>query len=529
VTLTESKRSPIKAPPEWGVQPVPKTHKYLGTFDYFVLWTSLGKGLLVFWAGSLLVPQLDFNTALLIIVAGSLIGSLPLALAGIIGSDNSIPTMVMLRPSFGIYGSYLPSLLNIVQLVGWTTFEIVVMSLAADQVSQTVFNYSNFYLWVVVFATVCILMGILGPLAVVRQWLEKFAVWVLYGSVVWIVYIVTISGTFPEILGASGEGGLPLLLAMDIVIAMPISWMPLVSDYNRFARSSREGFWGTYTGYVVANVIGYGVGALLVLSMATADVVAAILLVQLGVVALLFILIYEVDNGFADLYSAAVSIQNIVPWAKQRLLIVGLGVLSMVLAMLIPVIQYEEFLFLIGSVFIPLFGVAFTDYFIIRKRSYDLKSIYESSGAYRHWRGVNLRAVASWIIGVTVYRLILIYTPELGASIPTLLASALIYWIFNKNHTIQITNKPPPTLTIAGSDSGGGAGIQADLKTFAALGVFGMSALTSVTAQNTKTVTSVQDIDPEVVKAQIKAVVEDIGVDVVKPGMLHTSKILDVV
>jgi len=87
----------------------------------------------------------------------------------------------------------------------------------------------------------------------------------------------------------------------------------------------------------------------------------------------------------------------------------------------------------------------------------------------------------------------------------------------------------PRALTIAGSDSGGGAGIQADLKTFAALGVHGMSALTSVTAQNTLGVRAVHDIPPEIVRAQIEAVAEDIGVDAAKTGMLHTSKIIEAV
>lgn len=87
----------------------------------------------------------------------------------------------------------------------------------------------------------------------------------------------------------------------------------------------------------------------------------------------------------------------------------------------------------------------------------------------------------------------------------------------------------PCALTIAGSDSGGGAGIQADLKTFAALGVHGMSALTAITAQNTIGVTAVQDIDVEVIKAQIEAVADDIGVDAAKTGMLHTSEIIKAV
>lgn len=89
--------------------------------------------------------------------------------------------------------------------------------------------------------------------------------------------------------------------------------------------------------------------------------------------------------------------------------------------------------------------------------------------------------------------------------------------------------KIPRALTIAGSDSCGGAGIQADLKTFAALGVHGMSALTAITAQNTKTVTAIQDVQPEIIKAQIEAVIEDIGVDAAKTGMLHTADIIRVV
>jgi len=87
----------------------------------------------------------------------------------------------------------------------------------------------------------------------------------------------------------------------------------------------------------------------------------------------------------------------------------------------------------------------------------------------------------------------------------------------------------PRALTVAGSDSGGGAGIQADLKTFAALGVHGMTAITAITAQNTAAVTAIQDVDPEMVKAQIDAVASDIGVDAAKTGMLHTSRIIEVV
>lgn len=94
---------------------------------------------------------------------------------------------------------------------------------------------------------------------------------------------------------------------------------------------------------------------------------------------------------------------------------------------------------------------------------------------------------------------------------------------------IPLKEKVPVAMTIAGSDSGGGAGIEADLKTFAALGVHGTVAITSITAQNTRAVTGVQDVSPEMVSRQIEAVVNDIGIDAAKTGMLHTSQIIEAV
>jgi hydroxymethylpyrimidine/phosphomethylpyrimidine kinase len=88
---------------------------------------------------------------------------------------------------------------------------------------------------------------------------------------------------------------------------------------------------------------------------------------------------------------------------------------------------------------------------------------------------------------------------------------------------------PPRALTIAGSDSGGGAGIQADLRTFAVLGVWGTSAITSITVQNTRGVTGVADVPAETVAAQIRAVADDIGVDAAKTGMLSSRSIVEAV
>ena len=125
----------LRAPPEWGIEPVPQRFRILRTIDLFVLWSSLGVGLLVLVAGSLLVPALGLLESFVISLLGSIIGSIFLASAGLIGSDYGVPTMVSLRPILGRVGSYLPTLLNVIQLVGWTGFELMIMGAAASNIS----------------------------------------------------------------------------------------------------------------------------------------------------------------------------------------------------------------------------------------------------------------------------------------------------------------------------------------------------------------------------------------------------------
>jgi NCS1 family nucleobase:cation symporter-1 len=103
-----------------------------------------------------------------------------------------VPAMVLLRPVFGQQGSYLATIFNVVQLIGWTAFELWVIGLAADQVGQVLFGFSNHYLWVAVFAVWCTLLALGGPLVVVREWLEKFGIWIVYGVTIWMtVYLFT--------------------------------------------------------------------------------------------------------------------------------------------------------------------------------------------------------------------------------------------------------------------------------------------------------------------------------------------------
>ncbi len=436
----------VHAPPEWGIEPVPQTHRALGLIDYAVLWGDLGIGLLVLLAGSFLVPGLGFGDALVAIAVGSILGCLMLALVGVIGSDTGSPTMVLLRPVLGIRGSYLPTALNVLQLIGWTIFEFVIMGYAANAISQALFGVSSYPLWAGVFAAIVILMGLGGPVGVVRQWLKKFAVWIVLATTLWLTFHLITSYDLAALLSRPGNGSLPFWIAVDLVIAMPISWLPLVADYNRFARKPSHAFWGTFIGYLITNVWFFTLGALVLLAAGVTQepkgFVTAIA-VTAGWVALLILLVDETDNAWADLYSAAVSTQNAFPRIKQRWLILGLGVLAYIIAVALDVTQYESFLFLIGSFFIPLFGILVTDYFLLRRRRYNTEVLDRRDGPYWYLGGLNPWGLAAWLIGVGVYHitnpgtlgLIVADWPErvpaalgaFGGSLPSLIAASAVY------------------------------------------------------------------------------------------------------
>lgn len=355
---------------DFGINPLEKKQKILSGKNFFVLWSSLGIGLLVISAGSF-ISSSNLTEAIIAIVVGSIVGSVLLALAGKIGSDHSVPSIVSMRPAFGLHGSYLLTMLNIFQLIGWSTFEITILSKAANIFSN---GYIDFHIWSIIFGAVIILFCIRGPLKIVKQWLTKFAVWIVYASTIFMLanIILTINGIgFGNILDTNisvvpGTGsGLSFFNSLDLVIAMPLSWLPLVADYNRFAKNSKNAFFGTFIGFSITNCLFYVIGLLLGIS-DVFEILVAIQAFFYGFI-LLVLIVDEVDNVFANIFSSAMSFKNIYNKMNYKYLVVFFTGLGVLLANLVPIQQYESFLLIIGAMFAPLFAIVLSDYYIVRK------------------------------------------------------------------------------------------------------------------------------------------------------------------
>jgi putative hydroxymethylpyrimidine transporter CytX len=231
----------------------------------------------------------------------------------------------------------------------------------------------------------------------------------------------------------SGEGkDMSFFVALDIVIAMPISWMPLVSDYNRFAKTSKGAFIGTLIGFSITNIIFY-VGGLLFGVGDISSIIISIQAILFGFI-LLVMIVDEIDNAFADIYSAAISSQSIFHNLNQRHLIIGFSIVSTILAIFVSIEGYEQFLFLIGAVFIPLFGVLLTDYFVIKRGKYQNDMMYGNKIIK-----IGYPAIIAWATGAVLYYLLsqlspiyLAQLPTIGSTIPSLIVSSLLYLLITK-------------------------------------------------------------------------------------------------
>ncbi len=353
-----------------GVRDAPLTlaeppRRSLGLASTTAFWWNLGISLLLPVAAVYVVlPDRPLWMSLLAIVIGAVIGGALLGLAAAPGAREGVPAMVLLRGLLGARVSYVPTVANLAQCVGWATFEIVVIAEAASRIFD-----APRWPFVLVAGALATLMA-LRPLGVMRL-LARYAVWVALAAVVYL-FVQVLRQPLPA--RAQVGNATSFWTAVDVVIALPASWAPLAADYTRHVRSTRSAGLGAAVGYGTATIVFFTLGMLALVAYGAGglDVIDALLAVPLGGLAILVLVVVELDEAFANIYSTAVSSQNIAARWDRRALAVGVGTVATLLAMSFDIVAYEPFLFLIGSVFVPLVGVLLVAYYLLPRGAWDV-------------------------------------------------------------------------------------------------------------------------------------------------------------
>ena len=361
----------------------------LGFRDTLGLWGNLGVSLVLPVAAVFVVlPGRPLAETLGAIVVGAAIGAVLLGIGAAAGAREGKPAMVLLRGLLGRRTSWLPTAFNLVQCVGWATFEIVIIAEAASRVLD-----APRWPFVVAAGVLATLMA-LRPLGIVRL-LARYAIWAAVVAIGYL-YVEILLEPLPEI---SGGAAMSFWTAADIVIALPVSWFPLAADYTRHVRSGRAAFAGASLGYGLATVVMFTLGVLALAAYGSSglDVVDALLAVPLGALAVLVLVAVELDEAFANLYSTAVSAQNVAPRADRRVLAVVVGTVATLLALTFDIVAYEPFLFLIGAVFVPLVGVFAVAYALTPRGAWDTSDSARARPAF----------LLPWAAGFVAYQLTL--------------------------------------------------------------------------------------------------------------------------
>ena len=318
--------------------------------------------------------------------------------------------METVKMSFGEKGSLLFAILNVLQLVGWTAIMIYDGALAADGVLHTGTAVWAIVIGLLIIAWIFIGLTNLGKVNTIAM----TALFIL--SLVLFKVIFFGTGSAAPVVD---DGSLTFGAAVELAVAMPLSWLPLISDYTREARKP---FAATFTGVVVYGLVSifmYMIGMGAAIFTGEYDIAQIMLKTGLGVVGLLIIVFSTVTTTFLDAYSAGVSCVSISAKINEKWAAIAVTVIGTVAALVYPMDNITDFLYLIGSVFAPMIAIQIADYFILKKAD-------AQKDAFR-WKNLLV-----WVVGFVVYRVLMHVDTPVGNTLPDMVITVILCLIVDK-------------------------------------------------------------------------------------------------
>lgn len=381
-------------------------------FSQFLLWFGAAVSIAEILTGAIIAP-LGLTNGILAIILGHIIGGVIFYFTGLIGAKSKLPAIESTRISFGKYGSYLFSILNILQLLGWTAVMIISGAKAMNVVSIQIFGFSNDAVWsILIGALICvwILIGVKN--------LTKINI-VAISSLFVCCIILSFTIFSGNSTSSAIDNSMSFGSAVELAAIMPLSWLPLISDYTKDVRSEKLGTFSSTIGYFIGSSFMYIIGLGAAIYTGTSDIASILTGAGLGIAALLIVILSTVTTTFLDAYSAGISFLNINKKVSDKAAGLVVCVLGIIIAIFTPIEEFEDFLYLIGSVFAPLFAILITDYFLLK-----VTDINET-------KPMNPINIIIWVIGVIIYRQLMTLDTPLGTTLPVMLIISLICIIIN--------------------------------------------------------------------------------------------------
>ncbi|WP_304677289.1 putative hydroxymethylpyrimidine transporter CytX [Neisseria blantyrii] len=388
-----------------------------------LIWFGAAVSIAEISTGTLLAP-LGWQRGLAALLLGHAVGGALFFAAAYIGALTGRSSMESVRLSFGKRGSVLFSVANMLQLAGWTAVMIYAGATVSSALGKVLWDGESFVWWALANGALIVLWLIFG--ARKTGWLKTGSMVLMLLAVLWLSAEVfsTAGGTAAQV-----SDGMSFGTAVELSAVMPLSWLPLAADYTRQARRPFAATLTATLAYTLTGCWMYALGLAAALFTGETDVAKILLGAGLGITGILAVVLSTVTTTFLDAYSAGVSANNISAKLSETPVAVAVAVVGTLLAVLLPVTEYENFLLLIGSVFAPMAAVLIADFFVLKRRE-EIESF-------------DFAGLVLWLAGFILYRFLLSagWESSIGLTAPVMIATAIatvsVRLPFKKSSDIQ--------------------------------------------------------------------------------------------
>ena len=379
--------------------------KRTSLFENGLIWFGAGVSIAEILTGTYFAA-LGFGRGLAAILVGHVIGCIMLFLAGVIGGKTRKSAMETVKDSFGSHGGQLFAILNVLQLVGWTAIMIYDGALAAGGIFTV-----GHWVWCLVIGALIVLWIFIGITNLGK--INTIAMAALFILTLVLCKLIFFDGGTAL---AIGEEAMSFGAAVELSVAMPLSWLPLISDYTREAKEPVKATAVSSIVYGLVSCWMYVIGMGAAIYTGESDIAQIMVKAGLGIAGLLIIVFSTVTTTFLDAYSAGISSESVFSKINGKYAAIAVTIIGTIAAIVYPMDNITDFLYLIGSVFAPMIAIQIADFFLLKRAD----SLSES---------VDITNAVIWVIGFVLYRILMRIDIPVGNTLPDMVVTILICMI----------------------------------------------------------------------------------------------------